>query len=201
MFSHYLASFSKRASAKQAGFGLIELLISISVIVIVTSIILIRQDSFNGSVLLRSQAYEVALELRSLQLNAVSARYDTGNFRSVIGAHFNETAGVNLGYRIFRDADSDNFYDANEEFGMQGILDSRFEIRDIRPNPATGYNAASGLSIVFQRPNFDARFFSGGSQVNASTVEIDIARIGVSGTGQEVLRTIEITTAGQISVQ
>lgn len=205
MFSRSLASSSKNKRKTQGGFGLIELLISISIIVIVTSIILVRQDSFNGAVLLRSQAYQVALQLRDIQLNAVSASYDTGNFRSVIGAHFNETAGNNLGYSIFRDSLSgvdENFsYDVGEEFGIQGLLDPRFEIRDIRPNPATGYNATNGLSIVFQRPNFDARFFSGGTQVNATDVEIDIARIAETGTGPEVIRTVEISSAGQISVQ
>lgn len=205
MSSHFSALLCKQENKGQQGFGLVELLISITIIVIVTSIILVRQDSFNGAVLLRSQAYQIALHLREVQLSAVSAQFDTGDYRSVIGVHFNESTGNNNSYRIFRDseigANSDNSHQPSEEFGIQGVLDPRFEIRDIRPSPATSYNAGNGLSIVFQRPNFDARFFSGGTQVNASVVEIDVARVGETGTGNNVVRTIEISSAGQISVQ
>lgn len=167
--------------------------------IIVVSIILVRQSSFNGSVLLRSQAYEVALQLRDIQLNAVSASYDENNFRSVLGAYFNETPGSNDSYKIFRDADSDNFYDVAEEFGIQGSLDSRFEIREIRADgvAVTG----SDLSVIFERPNFDARFFDGAnSEVTAAVVEIDVARVGTVGNSTGEIRTVEITSAGQISV-
>jgi prepilin-type N-terminal cleavage/methylation domain-containing protein len=200
MFLISSRSRSKTPRQNQAGFGLIELLVSISIIVIVVSTILVRQNSFNGSVLLRSQAYEIALQLREVQLNAVSASYDTGNFRSVLGAHFDDAAGSNDSYRIFRDADNDNFYDVTEEFGLQGQIDNRFEIRDVRAVGAVG-PAAGGLSIVFERPNFDARFFDANGQVNASSVEIDVARIGSTGTGPRELRTVEVTASGQISVQ
>lgn len=202
MFSHCSILRCNTPKPTQAGFGLIELLVSISVLVIVTSIILVRQTSFNGAVLLRSQAYEVALQLRDIQLSAVSASYDTADFRSTLGAHFTEGASS---YRIFRDSTSgasdNNFYNVGEEFGQQGILDSRFEVREIRVIDSTP-STETELSIVFQRPNFDARFFTAGNtEVIAGSVEIDVARVGVSGSGDSVLRTVEVTSAGQISVQ
>ena len=201
MFSLFSTSHSKIGKSNESGFGLIELMVSISIMVIVISIVLVRQTSFNSAVLLRSQAYEVALQLREIQLAAVSANYDSAGFRSVIGAHFNASNGSNASYSIFRDGDSDYYYDAgDEEFGLQGQIDSRFEIRAIR-TVGDGPPASSGLSVVFERPNFDARFFDSNGEIFATSAEIDVARVGAAGSGVGDVRTVEITSAGQISVQ
>jgi prepilin-type N-terminal cleavage/methylation domain-containing protein len=200
MFSLSSNSKAEILMLKQSGFSLVELLVSISIITIVVSVIIVQQTSFNGAVLLRNEAYEVALTLRNIQLNAVSASVNNGSFRALYGAHFRTDTNFNQIFPIFKDADGDGFYDANEVFGPQGNLDPRFEIRDIRTNGDT-YNTAQGLSVVFERPNFDAKFYDSAGEVNASSVEIDVAKKGVSGTGVEVLRTVEITSAGQISVQ
>jgi hypothetical protein len=56
--------------------------------------------------------------------------------------------------------------------------------------------SGTDLSIVFQRPNFDARFFdASNAEVFASMVEIDVEN---PVTGE--IRTIEITPTGQIAV-
>jgi type II secretory pathway pseudopilin PulG len=178
---------------------LVELLISISIMVIVAAVILARQTSFNSAVLLRGQAYEIALQIREVQLSAVSASGNSGNFRSTLGVHFDTNSLSNDHFHQFRDADSDNFYDPAEEFGLQGQLDPRFEIEALRAvgDTITG----SELSVIFVRPNFDARFFDTGGEINASSVEIDIRRRGSTGTGPGEVRTIEVTSTGQISVQ
>lgn len=195
----------QRTKVPTAGFSLVELLISISIMVIVASIILTRQTAFNGSVLLRGQAYEVALQAREVQLNAVSASGNTGTFRSVQGLHFNSDSTLNNQYRIFVDNASGinaGFYDPGEEFGRQGILDPRFEIREVRVVSASGDTInGTEVSVVFVRPNFDARFFDIDGELDASSLEIDIARRDVVGTGIDVVRTLEITSTGQIAVQ
>lgn len=196
---------------RQRGFGLIELMVSISIMVIVASIILARHDAFNSAVLLRSQAYEIALEIREVQLSAVSASGDTGDFRSTNGLWFSSdpnpvASPANGRYQVFIDstsgADDNNFYDSGEESGPISRLDNRFMIRALR---APG-DAISGdeVSVIFERPNFDARFFDGASSelTNASSIEIDIARRGTAGAvcGSE-FRTIEVTRTGQIAVK
>lgn len=188
----------KKTTPTNQGFGLVELLVSISIMVIIASVVLVRQSSFNGAVLLRSQAYEVALQIRDAQLNAVSATGQAGNFRSLIGVHFDTANSAT--YRVFLDANDNSFHDANEEFGLQGLLDPRFEIGAIR---ADGVNiVGTELSIVFERPNFDARFFrAANTEVTAATIEIDIQLVGSSGTGPGEIRTIEVTSAGQVAVQ
>lgn len=196
MFSTYFNSLCNKKAAEQAGFGLIELLVSISILVLVVSTILVQQTSFNGSVLLRSQAYEIALKLREVQLTAVSAGFDgdssvTAQFRQVYGAHFDES--LTDGYIIFRDADGDHYFDAGEEWGLQGQIDPRFEIVSVS---AVGSSLSEPISITFERPNFDGRFAdASGLDEAVTSVEVVIRRIGGTET-----RIIEITAAGQISV-
>ena len=59
----------------------------------------------------------------------------------------------------------------------------------------------SNLSVVFERPNFDAWFFDSSGLVTASSVEIDISKRDQTGTGNDVVRTVEITSTGQITVK
>lgn len=200
-----LVSFKKHPPHSfTQGFSLIELMISISIMVMVISIVMVNQGAFNGAVLLRGQAYGAALTVREVQLKAVGAVGDTGTFRSVLGVHFDDSPARDGTYRIFRDsvsgANANYFYNPVEEFGQQSFLDRRFEIRDIRPIGDT-MQSTGGLSIVFERPNFDALFYDSSGQVNASSVEIDFARRGSTGTEAGDVRTLEITATGQISVQ
>lgn len=189
LFSFFNTARSQRLS--QAGFGLVELMASITIVTIVLAVVLARQNSFNDAILLRSQAYEIALGIREVQLNAVSAigfsEADTP-FRTTLGVHFD--TGNPGTYRIFRDT-GNNYYSASEEYGLQHKLDARFRVGAIRVDGVP----RSALSIVFKRPNFDAGFYSSSGQVSATVLEIDIENIE---TGQS--RTIEITPTGQIAV-
>ncbi len=201
MFYTYLALFKINnplvKKNGQSGFSLIELLVSISIMVIVLAIVFARQSSFNSAVILRNQAYELALQIREIQLNAVSVSGDVGVFRSVLGVYLNTNPAQSGSYKIFNDADDNGYYDAGEEYGIQGILDKRFEIRNIRAGGAT----TTELAIVFARPNFDAHFVDSGGEINVTTVEVDVALRGATGSGNGVLRTVEITSTGQITVK
>jgi hypothetical protein len=59
-------------------------------------------------------------------------------------------------------------------------------------------------SIIFERPNFDAEFYSflgTPAPSNVSAVEIDIRVKGTSGSGLGEVRTVEVSRTGQITVQ
>jgi type II secretory pathway pseudopilin PulG len=198
MFSHSSRfSTNKQVSSRSrvGGFGLIELMVSIAIMMLVSAVILARQSSFNGAVLLRSQAYDVALAAREVQLGAVSAESNgSGAFRSVDGIYFDTSADGS--YKVFKDANGDYFYQSTEQFGKQGVIDNRFQIRAIRAN-----GSKTQLAVVFERPNFDARFFGSSGEIATSSVEIDIARRGVAGNTSDVVRTLEITKTGQITIK
>ena len=164
--------------------------------ILVVSIVVTGQSSFNSSVLLRSEAYDIALRIREVQLNAVSASSDGSNdFRSVLGVHFDETTN-NQRFAVFKDSDGDNYYDGvGEQFDIQGVINPRFVVSDIREVGGTTATPDE-LSIVFERPNFDAKFFdSPGNELTGSAVQIDLQEID---TGD--VRTIEVTATGQIGV-
>lgn len=174
------------------GFGLIELMVSISIMMLVAGIILIRQSSFNGAVLLQSQTYEIALAAREVQLNAVSASSIQGSTREMLGLYFD--INRNTTYRVFRDDEGNGSYEAAEEYGQQNSLDSRFEIKAIR----VGGTSQNSVSVMFERPNFDAKFFVGTTPVSASRVEVDIGTKDTSAAG---VKTFVVTATGQIEVQ
>ena len=195
MFSVSSLFNKNKQLSKSTGFGLVELLVSISVMLIVTSIIMARHSNFNNAVLLKGQAYELALALREVQLSAVSAAGIAGNFRAVQGVYVSSDANTNGSYRIFRDADGDNRHDTSEEFGRQGQLDPRFAIGEIRADGTVIDN----ISIVFERPDFDARFFTSTGELSDQLVEIDIVTRDPSD-GNEAW-TVSVTATGQITVE
>ncbi|NCT02182.1 prepilin-type N-terminal cleavage/methylation domain-containing protein [Candidatus Parcubacteria bacterium] len=192
------------ARTSQSGFGLVELMVSISIMAIVSAIILARQDSFNSAVLLRSQAYEIALALREVQLSAVSASGDSGDFRTVYGVFFTSDISpasdpFNGYFQVFKDNNDNGYLDTGEEFGPRDNLDKRFEIKELR----IGGSSETEATVVFMRPNFDALFYDGPSSlVDESIFEIDVARRNTAGAlcGSE-FRTVEVTRTGQIAVQ
>jgi type II secretory pathway pseudopilin PulG len=197
-----------RDSEHQAGFGLVELMVSISVMVIVTSVILAKHTSYNGSSLLRSQLYELALTVREMQLLAVSstrvATSTSAGYDNVYGLVFS-TSTPNS-FVIFKDADGDYYYDSgSEEFGSQGVIDARYEVSRIELlGTGADVGQRESITILFERPNFDALFYKGvNTEVLAgvNTVEIDVRLKGTSGTGPNEVRTLEITRAGQIAVK
>jgi len=182
------------------GFSMVELLVSIGIVVLVLSIVVTRQQSFNSAVLLGGQAYEIALAMREVQLSAISAASDgSGEFRSVQGIYFDRTD--NQEYRLFRDANGNQFFDTGEDIGFSGVVDGRFELRGIQSG---GVDIASDqLAVVFKRPNFDAVFVTDdvGSILNVTAITLIIGlRGGGSGVCGEDIREIEIRSTGQIAV-
>ena len=185
----------------QAGFGLIELMVSISIAIMVMSVVMFNQGGNNSAVLLRSQAYEVALAIREVQLAAVSSNRQTSGYRSVLGMYFNTTNASTKGfYNYFLD-NGNYFFDGSDNIIKRNNLDKRFEISEIRLIGST-VTTETDISITFERPNFDAIFHTGtGGIAAASAVEIDVRLKSTTGTGVGEVRTVEVTKTGQIIVQ
>lgn len=176
------------------GFGLIELMVSISIMMLVAGIILIHQNSFNGAVLLESQAYEIGLAIREVQQSAVSASTNQGGNREMLGVYFDTNR--NTTYRIFRDDENNGSYEAAEEYGQQNSLDSRFEIKGINVC-SSSCSSQTAVSVMFERPNFDAKFYVGNTQTSASYVEVQIGTKDNSA----AIKTVIVTATGQITIQ
>ncbi len=186
--SSYITATPKR------GFGLIELMVSMSIMALVSAVIITRQSSFNGAVLLRNQTYEVAFALREAQLLAVSGGDETVRR---YGIYFNTNTATEHQYTLFKDVDGDGRYDSGEQIGLTGKLDSRFEIREAY----IGSTVHTEMVVLFERPNFDAKFInSSGVEQNDTVAYVDVAQTDVTGTGNGVVRRVQISQTGHISV-
>jgi prepilin-type N-terminal cleavage/methylation domain-containing protein len=182
-------------------FGLVELMVSMSIMALMATVMVARQSSFNGAVLLRNQAYEVAYTLRQAQLLAVS-----GNETDIrqYGVHFDTSTANETTYILFADVDNDGRFDVTDDkkIGLTGRLDSRFEVREVTPSTNNG----DFLDVIFIRPNFDALFcvrLSGcnnSGQFTAGPAYIDVARKGETGDGTGQVRRVQVSATGQISV-
>jgi prepilin-type N-terminal cleavage/methylation domain-containing protein len=191
-------SIHKNNRGRQSGFGLVELLVTISIMAMVSSVILIGQSAFNSAILLRGQAYEVAFRTREVQLMAVGVAVAGTDFRRRYGLQFSTQQGNNHIYRVFVDNNRNGRYDSPDEtLGQPGILDSRFEIRDLRID-GVSFGTDALVTVLFERPNFDAHFFdsAGTPLLTAGALAIDVGVRGDAG----AVRTVEITKVGQIAV-
>ena len=156
-----------RARGGQAGFTLIELIVVAGIIIIITSLLLVRNSSFGGTVVLRSLAYDVALSIREAQTYGISVRQETGNSNTNApygySVHFDNTDGTS--YRLFVDQNTVNgFYDGGQaknggELVKTYQLNKGYSISNLCywTNGATSWTCgASELNVVFVRPEPDA---------------------------------------------
>lgn len=180
-------------SRQTAGFSIVELMITISIIVLVTGLVLARYSSFNNSVLLQAQAFEIGFDIRQAQQTAISVQAAENASRNGFGIHF-DTNHPNR-YIFFEDENNNGVFDdgtgiEDDETINAFLIDTRFEIVDIRTGSGS-MTSRNEASITYRRPNFDGRIHP-----NGEIVEIDIA------TGPDApVRTIRVTQTGQITIQ
>jgi len=191
---------SSKKDVPTHGFGLVELIISLSIITIVTSVVLARNTAFNSAILLRNQAYEVAFVIRQAQQLAVSGQ--GGDLSAVQKQRYAvafATASSGVVNRqtllLYKDNNNNGVYDSSVDDLIDTIrLDSRFRISSLNTN---GTNRGS-IRVLFERPLFDAKFYQGTSNsLITGTATISIQRVGDTS----ATRTIEVTSLGQVTVK
>lgn len=177
---------SRLVRSSNDGFSMIEVLITAAIIGVVTGLVTLRYGSFNNLILLKNQAYQIAIELRETQTKALSVFGSGSEFRLPYGIYFS-TANRNE-YIIFQDTNESGNYNVGEGLEVRS-LDSRFLINRL----CSGANCSLGeLSITFRRPNFDALMNNGA----ITDGQIEIATTDGSNT-----RFVHINAAGQITVE
>lgn len=205
-----LSPQSKYPILNNRGFSILEVLITAAIVSVITAMVVFKYGSFNNSVLLKDQAYEMALNIREAQVFAVSVRGESGQFREDYGLYF--TLAAPQQYVLFQDNGDvvENgkhraYYDIGEGIGKPYAVDSRFQIKKICVNIVSSTNlcpaTVDDISVTFKRPDFDAHFASVSGK-NAG-LSVNNARILLSGanSGTTDTRTIVISTTGQISIE
>lgn len=177
----------KSFQTSRGGFSIVELLITISIVMLVTGLALSRYSSFNNSVLLQSQAFEIGFDIRQAQQSAINVQAVGGASRNGFGIYFDRSTPNQ--YVLFSDTNDNNHYNSGTDGELSVFyVDTRFEIVDIRVGSATPDEA----SVTFRRPNFDGLIYPSGGDL-----EIDIAASQDAAT----VRTITVSQTGQITVQ
>ncbi|OGG42084.1 hypothetical protein A2837_00010 [Candidatus Kaiserbacteria bacterium RIFCSPHIGHO2_01_FULL_46_22] len=178
----------KKKYSSVRGFSILEVLITAGIIGLITGIIVLKYGAFNNLILLKNQAFQVALDLRETQTRALSAQGQTGTaFRDGYGIYFATAASDR--YVLFVDTNDNNVYNSGEELETR-MLDTRFMISGLCNNSSCGLTT---MSIVFKRPNFDALINNGA----ISTGKVNVT----PKNGATNVRTIVVNAAGQISVE
>ncbi|MEK7107281.1 MAG: GIY-YIG nuclease family protein [Patescibacteria group bacterium] len=196
---------SVRKSGK-GGFTLIELVVVVAIITVVTSVVLVSNTKYGGSVLLQNLAYDIALSIRQAQVYGISVRgFGTTNmFTAGYGMHFD--INDNAHYELFADADGNGlFSNASENVPPSPyVIGRNYRIKKLCAPAGTNFSSCASvqqLDILYKRPEPDAWISANGNSclLQPSNCK-DSARIIVESPRGDVL-SIVVDATGQISVQ
>jgi len=198
--------FNKKNSLEINGFTIIEMLVTLSIVVIATGLVMLKYASFNSSVLLNNQAYAIGFDIRETQSISISVRGAGGEFRQEYGMYFDISTPNQ--YQLFQDIGDTKpvQYDDGEEIGDPVIIDPRYTIVDICGTTLTNpivrhcYSEGDGypanVSVAFARPDFEAVMY-GDNMGQLSVAEITIA----GDIDSTFSKTILVSNTGQITIQ
>lgn len=190
------------SSKKTDGFTLIELLVSIAIITVITSVVLVNHNRFNGSIFLGNLSYDVALSVRQAQIYGLSVREFGGSFNIGYGVHFDDATPTS--FFIFADIDRNQRYNVATDSIVETLTITRrnaiskfcatpFGINQTEKCTDSG-TPISTLDIAFNRPDPEAVITDNFGLSYAS------ARIEVMSEEGET-RNVVVEGTGQISVQ
>lgn len=173
-------------------FSLVELLVTISILVVISSILFLNHTQFNSSILLENLAYEVSLTIRQAQAYGINVRQSGGSFDEAYGVFFNKNFNEFLIFADTYPVDSPNLiYDADQD----EIVD---RLGVARGNKIETLCAGSdceidSLNISFVRPDPSAIIKVGSQEYE--TAEIII----LSPKGER--KSVFVNKVGQITVK
>jgi prepilin-type N-terminal cleavage/methylation domain-containing protein len=181
----------------KAGFTFVEMLISMSIVVLFSTIILANQRRFESSLTTKSLAYEVALVFRQAQVFSLAVRGSGSSFEVAHGVHFDQSTPD--AFFLYVDEDDNARYDSGTDTVIERFsLRSGSQIADLCVESASPRCALESLDVVYERPDPDANItsFDGVTRrTRHSDASVRIrSRYGVE-------RVVRVTLPGQISVQ
>ncbi len=210
-------------SRNKKGFTLTELLVSIGIMMVITSVVLFNQGSYTSSVSLSNLMNDISLSIRQAQIYGVSVRElqtGSGDFTSAYGVEFNiSNTGSNDAYIFFADRGGakNGYYDGEWSCPVGGTSECLEKINTTSNNTITRLcllrnndnGVCSGnpgqlvdrVAITFLRPSNLANllFFNNGGQIpnNPNIQGIEITVSSPSG----ATRSVVVYTTGQISTK
>ena len=204
---------------KLAGFTLVELVVSIGIIILISSMILFNAPKFNRTMALNRAAREVASTLRLAQARATQVRAVGGVFPKNYGVQFNTDVSKNNEFTIFSDSVDEtctagvgnNHYDSactgttEKDTAITFKLGGGIKISRLAgPNlplaecPA-GTNEYSTLNVLFFRPDPSITVTCGPNELVGTSGAFRIYVKSPDGSLPE--KEVHVWLTGQISVK
>lgn len=186
-----------RMKLPQRGFTLVEFIVVVAIVLVMSVLILVGHNKFNGNILLSNLAYDMALSIRQAQTYGLGAREATrggSDFETGYGIRFS-TANPDT-YILFADLDRDSFYDGGNELVETFTLGQGYTVSDFCVTSSSGNESCSltYIDIVFDRPEPDAIIRRNGNSITYASARIIVE----SDQGTE--RIIFVAASGQIGV-
>jgi prepilin-type N-terminal cleavage/methylation domain-containing protein len=193
---------------KNAGFTLVELLVTITIFVILTGVVLFSQSRFNSTIFLTNLAYDTALTIRQAQTFGINIKEFNGAGEFLpYGVHFNIDNPDS--FILFADVS----YNPDEGDSGTGEFAGDASKCEVDKGCVTRYNITRGnkigdlcidantcglsrLDIVFIRPNPDAIIRSSRSGSIDSESEGRVVLTAPDGS----TRTVRVSRTGLIEI-
>ncbi len=217
--------FKEKIKNTAKGFTLVELIVSISIFVIITTLVVVKYNNFSSSTFLTNVAYDIALIIREAQSYGInvksSVRLGTAieDFTIPFGVVVSMSPGADNGsptnkvLYLFRDLNA-NGGNGRYEFNL-GEAVSKYSIkRNYKINSIsiicseTGSYLANNLlfnyyQIIFKRPSPVARITDSSGRTDRSGAVCTYKQINIrisddQGTN---FRTVKVNNMGLISVE
>lgn len=186
------------ARARERGFTLAEMLVSIGIMTIVSSLMLANNARFGGQVLLQNLAYDIALSVRQAQVYGISVQRfgSTNTFADGYGMVFQTSA--NTSYSLFGDLNSNRLYDVGGgELLQASSIRSGYRINGLYVTPVNGVEVpVTRIDVTYRRPEPDAyitRNADGSTLYEQARIEL------ISPRGDT--KSVVLSVNGQITVQ
>jgi prepilin-type N-terminal cleavage/methylation domain-containing protein len=184
------------------GFTLIELMVSVGIFALMTTLLVAKFGTFNQGVLLSNVAYDVALTIRNAQsygLNVKSSLRTGNEFNHPYGVHFVKGNS----FIFFADKKSDGYYVLGDDVTVDTpatvtTIKGNTEISSICITIAGTCNALDSLDITFKRP--DPNAIIKGKDSSGNLVSGSYAKITLKSSDGST-KIVEILSTGQIAVK
>lgn len=184
-----------------AGFSMIELLVTIAILALVSGLVFFNHSQFNSNVLIGNLAYEISLAIRQAQSYGVQVKEVGGSFDEGYGIYFSSTSDEFIIFADTYPTASPNFV-YNSGTNSDTVIDilkmtNGNQIEDLCVTLNAVENCTvNNISISFLRPDPTAIITAN----SVGTVEYNSAMIKIispKGDGKQIY----INRVGQISVQ
>lgn len=195
-----MSKFLKNTKLKFCrGFTLVEMLVSVGIFMILTSMVVYNYSDFNSNIIVTNVAYDVALALRQAQVYGLSVRGNTSVFSAGYGININKTKLSEL--VLFADLNNNGLYDQSDSKVETFSFPPNYRISDFcfgsdENTLACGSSlAVTDLAVVFERPNPDAII------KDSNGDSYGVAKITVTSPSGARSKSVFVYSTGQISVR